>query len=911
MPRCYLLLLLSPLLALLIAAPLRAQPQPAQEDPFQTNVRPTEPLTPQEEQAALRVPPGFEVQLVAAEPEILKPMNLAFDERGRLWVSDSTEYPYAAPLDRPGRDSIKILEDTDGDGRADRITTFADGLNIPIGVLPYGDGAIVFSIPNIWYLRDTDGDGQADRREKLFGPMGFERDTHGMNNAFRRGFDGWIYACHGFNNETRVQGRDGHLVHMKSGNTYRMRADGSRIEQFTWGQVNPFGMTIDAWGNLFTADCHSKPIYQLLRGGYYPSFGAPHDGLGFVPPMMNHLHGSTAIAGVAYYSGRNFPAEYRGNLYSGNVMTSRVNRNLMEYHGSTILARELPDFVVSEDPWFRPVDMQVGPDGAMYVADFYNRIIGHYEVPLTHPGRDRHRGRIWRIVYRGDDPGSRPAEMPRALSELTDEQRIAELGDESLARRLAATNYLVDTAGDSALDQLLQSLQSGGAGVTGPLRVHGLWVLHRRGRLPAETLAAAAADGDRLVATHAMKILADMPRWSDAQRGLVLLGLEHPGAFVRRAAADALALHPDPRNLEPLLSLLGQVADDDPLLRQTVRIALRDNLRAAEAWAALPDEARQGEQAGQIAELCLAIPHDAAARFLLDYLRRQEAPREQVAEYVRHAARYIPAAEASALAELVRRRFAGDLDFQQQLLESLVAGVEQRGGQLDQPLSEWAMELAAALLATIDDQALAWSNIPLAGMAPADNPWVLQQRPCSDGQPADFLCSLPHGERLTGVLRSRPFTIPERLTFYTAGHLGFPNEPLVPKNFIRLRDARTHALLREARPPRHDTARQVEWNLSELAGRQGYLELVDGDDRPAYAWLAVGRFEPPVVGLPPLAPRDVTERLRGAGQLIGRFRLEQFDERLLGLLSSPALVEPAAIEAVAGALVQREPSGLL
>ena len=120
--------------------------------------------------------------------------------------------------------------------------------------------------------------------------MGYERDTHGMNNAFTRGFDGWLYACHGFNNETRVAGRDQHEIHMQSGNTYRMRLDGDRIEQFTWGQVNPFGMTIDNLGNLFTADCHSKPVYQLIRGGYYPSFGKPHDGLGYVPAIMEHLH---------------------------------------------------------------------------------------------------------------------------------------------------------------------------------------------------------------------------------------------------------------------------------------------------------------------------------------------------------------------------------------------------------------------------------------------------------------------------------------------------------------------------------------------------------------------------------------------------------------------------------------------
>ncbi|MBW3601060.1 MAG: cytochrome C, partial [Planctomycetes bacterium] len=262
------------LLALVLVSAAWAQ------DPFQAGVRPTDPLSPAEEEASFRLPPGFEIQLVAAEPEIQKPLNMAFDARGRLWITDTVEYPYPAPPDRPGRDTIKVLEDTDGDGRADRVTAFAEGLNIPIGLYPYKNGVIAYSIPNIYLFEDTDGDDRSDRRTKLYGPFDYSRDTHGMQNAFRRGFDGWLYACHGFNNQSQVSGADGHQVTMHSGNTYRMRLDGSRIEHFTWGQVNPFGMTQDPLGNLFTADCHRKPVYQLLRGGYYPSFGKPHDGLG-------------------------------------------------------------------------------------------------------------------------------------------------------------------------------------------------------------------------------------------------------------------------------------------------------------------------------------------------------------------------------------------------------------------------------------------------------------------------------------------------------------------------------------------------------------------------------------------------------------------------------------------------------
>ena len=158
-----------------------------------------------EQLRSFRLPTGFKIQLFAAEPDIQKPMNLAFDSRGRLWASGSVEYPYAAK-DGEGRDTIKVLEDTDHDGRADKITTFVDGLNIPMGLYPYGNGVIAYSIPNIYYFQDTDGDGTCDRRDVLFVPWVFPRDTHGLQNSFRRGLDGWMYVNHGFANTSTIQG---------------------------------------------------------------------------------------------------------------------------------------------------------------------------------------------------------------------------------------------------------------------------------------------------------------------------------------------------------------------------------------------------------------------------------------------------------------------------------------------------------------------------------------------------------------------------------------------------------------------------------------------------------------------------------------------------------------------------------
>ncbi|MEO2048336.1 MAG: PVC-type heme-binding CxxCH protein [Pirellulales bacterium] len=847
------------------------------DDPFAVGVRTTPHLSPAAEQDSFTLPPGFEIQLFASEPDIFKPLNMAFDERGRLWLTNTVEYPYAAPDDRPGRDSIRILEDTDGDGRADKFTTFADRLNIPMGLYPYQDGVVVFSIPNIWHLRDTNNDGKADVQTKLYGPFGTDRDTHGLNNAFRRNFDGWVYACHGFNNYTQVQGADGNVVEMHSGNTYRFRLDGSRIEHFTHGQVNPFGMAFDSRGDIFTADCHSKPITQLLRGGYYPSFGRPHNGLGFLPPMMDHLHGSTAISGIVVCQGDHFPALLRNTILSGNVMTSCINHNRRVPSGSTYRAHEQPNFLTSTDPWFRPVDLQLGPDGAIYIADFYNRIIGHYEVPLTHPGRDRTSGRIWRITYTGKQDSQDETDLTR----LANNNLIQLLNSSNQTLRFLAMNRLVDHGGKNRIKDIAQFFH-GSQNPDG--RSCALWVLHRLDGLSIEDLDLAANDLSPIVRTHAMKILAEAHRWQAEHFQLACDHLEDTDPFVRRAAIDALMSHPQPEQIALLLAMSPPNDPKDNHLHYSIRLALLNHLQADGGLTYLDQlELNENEQAS-IAEVLLASPTASAASYLLKYITGNSITDVSLPTYLQHIARHLTSSETEALVALAREKVGDDLELQSELLMSIVQGRKQHGVTPGASVNTWAENLVSHLLQEIHPKSSTWSSHPYQGKQEA-SPWGLRKVASTDGQHSKlFIDSRPGGEPTTGVLRSATFIIPPRLSFYLAGHRGYPQDQPHQLNQVRLLDVKTDETLAVAFPPASDIASKIEWDVTKFAGKQGYLEIVDGDTAGAFAWLAFGRLTPQVVDLPKIDPALVSKRIQAIATLTTELKLQRLRQPIGSLL---------------------------
>lgn len=871
----------------------------AARDPSELVV-PTGPRTPAEEAKGFHLPPGFEAQLVAAEPQIHKPINIAFDERGRLWVTDTVEYPFPAPEGRTPRDSVKILEDFGPDGHAGKITTFADALNIPVGVFPLGgNAALIYSIPNIYKMEDTTGSGHADRRTKLMGSIGRE-DTHGMTGSFIEGFDGWVYAVHGFKNTSVMRGTDGSEITMNSGNTYRFHRDGSNIQYFTHGQVNPFGLTFDALGNLYSSDCETKPIYMLLRGGYYPSFGKPNDGLGFAPEMCDHLYGSTAIAGLIDYLAPQYPAEYRHMMLVGNVVTAKINRAQLSPRGSWFHADDAPDFLASDDKWFRPTNIKLGPDGALYVADFYNKIIGHYEVDLHHPGRDHERGRIWRIVYKGTGGDSAPAK-PFDLSKSSVPELIAFLSDPNFTIRMLAMNYLADHTGQSAVAPLKQAL---GSTPSSELKVHGMWVLKRLGALDEAMLKSYSADADRAVRVHAMRVLSETPNWSADQRQLALAGLNDADAMVQRCAADALGQHPAYENIRPLLDARQHAPAADQHLIYVLRMALRNQLEASGVADKLPPAGASEEDLRDLTDVALGANSAGSAAMIVRHLKEAPEPPETLAEYVRHVARYGTDAQADEAAKTVASRFASDDSLQLLLFKAMQEGLTQRNGKLGDSARAWGQSLASKLLTSPEEDFAGWKNTPAPNFPNARNPWSVQMRPSADGNASSpFISSLPLGEQGTGVLRSKQFVIPPHLSFFIAGHSGYPNTPHSMKNVVRLRAAGSGEVLAEAPAPRNDRARKVNWDLGKFVGQSGYIEATDLDDAAAYAWIAFGRFNPPVVKV----PFSLHGSLRTAIEIAGELRLVDLAPKIIMVLGDKKADVDNRV-AAAGALAALEPA---
>jgi putative heme-binding domain-containing protein len=371
-------------------------------------------LRPAEAIAKMQLPPGFSVEVVAAEPDVVNPTSFTFDDRGRIWLTESVEYPRRSP--GAGQDRVKILEDTDGDGRFEKVTIFKDGLNIPCGVAVGNGGVYVTNSPDILFLKDTDGDDKADTSEVIL--TGFGRDdTHELPNSLTWGPDGWLYGLNGVFNRSRVTSPADGKVYDFTCALWRYDPLAKKFELFCEGTSNPWGLDYNRDGDWFVSACVIDHLWHLTQSGYYIRQGGPY------PPLTQKLgsiktmgHQAAAYSGLCLYDADVYPEAFRGKLLMGNLHGSCLNLDKIERNGSTYKQSAEPDFLSANDPWFMPVSQKVGPDGCVYLMDWYDRYHCYQDANRDPPGLDRLNGRIYRLRYQ-DAPRAKPFDLRKSSAE--------------------------------------------------------------------------------------------------------------------------------------------------------------------------------------------------------------------------------------------------------------------------------------------------------------------------------------------------------------------------------------------------------------------------------------------------------------------------------------------------------------
>jgi lysophospholipase L1-like esterase/glucose/arabinose dehydrogenase/azurin len=359
--------------------------------------------------ARMKVPAGCKVNLFADEkqfPDLVNPVQMAFDTKGRLWVAVWPNYPERRPTSTKG-DSLLIFEDTDNDGKADKSWPFLEDLNCPTGFQFYKDGVIVVQAPDVWFVRDTDGDGRADWKERVLNGLD-SADSHHTANALCLDPGGAIYLSDGVFHRTQVETALG-PVRNHDGAIYRFEPRASKFERYIpYGFANPHGRVFDRWGNDFVTDATGNNTY------FGPGFSGYIDAS---LPSAKHSgyrqfweRPSRPCPGTGILSSRHFPEEFQGNFLNVNVIGFQgIYRVKVREEGAGLWGDTIPAHLVSsDDPNFRPTAVDVAPDGSVYFIDWHNAIIGHMQHHLRDPNRDNQHGRVYRMTYEGR-PLTKPA----------------------------------------------------------------------------------------------------------------------------------------------------------------------------------------------------------------------------------------------------------------------------------------------------------------------------------------------------------------------------------------------------------------------------------------------------------------------------------------------------------------------
>lgn len=543
------------------------------------------PLSPEESQTLTQVPVGFKLELFASEPDIQKPIAMNWDEKGRLWVVETVDYPNTVRNDNSrGDDRITICEDTDGDGKADKFTVFADGLNIPTSFTFANGGVIVAQAPEFLFLKDTDGDDKADVREVLIEGWG-TYDTHAGPSHLKYGLDNKIWGTVGYSG---FEGTIGGQPFKFGSGVYQFDSQAKQFEYLGQTSNNTWGLGFSEDNDVFISTANNEHSdFFAIPARYYEKANLHERGIQKIDGHYNmhvltkelrqvDVHGGfTAAAGHNLYTARAFPQEYWNRVAFISEPTGRlVHRHILEQDGAGF--KEKGDgwnMVASSDNWFGPVAAEVGPDGALWVADWYNFIIQHNPTPdgfengegnaYIDPLRDNTKGRIYRLVH--EDAGKQKSyklnpERPNTL--------IDALKSDNMFWRLTAQRLLVesgnkDVAGD--LHKLIRNKSVDDVNVNGAA-VHAIWSLHGLGLLDG-------ADEKSL--------------------SVVVEALKHPAPGVRKAAVQTLPVG-NAAVVQEILSS-GVTQDSDLRVRLAAFLALSDAAPTAEVGKALFEAVQQPE----------------------------------------------------------------------------------------------------------------------------------------------------------------------------------------------------------------------------------------------------------------------------------------------------------------------------